>query len=123
MACLTEIVDGMMEIKIRTYDGQLVFDLLGKPSASFGDRIEIADHVSLIYNGTIKRRAIGLLEIVNFTLVFGSGVAASLIAAGLYDKLKGRKVETVIIERTEVEIDEGQIRKVMEERVKFEKEL
>lgn len=112
-----------MEIKILTYDGQLVFDLLGKPSASFGDRFEIGDHVSLIYNGSIKRRAIGLPEIVNFTLVFGSGVAANLIAAWLYDKLKGRKVETVIIERTEVEIDEGQIRKVMEELVKFEKEL
>ena len=112
-----------MGIKILTYDGQLVFDLLDKPSASVGDRIEIADQVRLVYNGSIKQKAIGLPEIVNFTLTYGSNVAAGVIAAWLYNKLKGRKVEKLIIERTEVEIDEGQIRKVIEEQVEFEKEL
>ena len=112
-----------MEIKILTYEGRLVFELLDKPSASVGDSIEIADQVRLIYNGSIIQKAIGFPEIINFTLTSGSGVAAGVIAAWLYDKLKGRKVDKLIIERTEVELDKGQIRKVIEERVEFKKEL
>ncbi len=47
-------------------------------------------------------------------------MAAGVASNWLYDKLKTKKIEKLMIERTEVEIDKGEIKKVIEEKIKFE---
>jgi hypothetical protein len=107
-----------MNIEIHTYDKGLVFDLLGKSSVR--DEIQISDQIKLRYDGSYIRKAFGFPEIANFVLTFGSGMAAGVAANWLYDKLKGKKIERLIIERTEVEIDRGEIKKVIEEKLMVE---
>lgn len=109
-----------MNIEIHTYDRGLVFDLLGKSSASVHDEIQMSDQIKLRYDGSYIRKAVGFPEIAKFVLTFGSGMAAGVAANWLYDKLKGRKIEKLIIERTEVEIDQGEIKRVIEENLRVE---
>lgn len=109
-----------MQLKIYTYNPRLVFDLLGKSAASVGDEVKISDQARLIYNGSEVRKAIGFPEIACFTLTFGLGVTTGVIANWLYDKLKGEKIEKLLIEKTEVQVDQGKIKKIIEEKIKFE---
>ncbi len=110
-----------MNIEIHTHDRDLVSDFLGSSSASAKDEIQIADQVRLRYEGSHIRKAIGLPEIARFALTFGSGVAAGVAANWLYGKLKGRRVEKLIIERTEVDVNQGEIERVIEERLTVER--
>lgn len=55
--------------------------------------------------------------ILYFTLQFGSGVVASLVANWLVGKLKGR-TEKLVIDRREIEInEEGEISRIIEEHI------
>ncbi len=109
-----------MKIEVYSYNGRLVHDLFNKSFLSAGDKIQIADNITLNYEGTYCRRTIGFPEIANFALTFSSGVASGVAATWLYDKLKGQKVEKLVIERTEVEINEGEIKRIIEEKTKIE---
>lgn len=110
-----------MNIEIHPHDRFLAFDLAGTPSIDVGDEIQIADQVKLSFKSAHDiGKAFYLPEIVYFTLTFGSGVAAGVAANWLYDKLKSKRIKKLIIERTEVEIDQGEIKRVIEERLKIE---
>jgi hypothetical protein len=102
-----------MDIEIHTYDKDLVFDL---PSASVHDEIQVPDQIELIYEESYIQKAVDSLAIDYYVLTFGSCVAAGVVANWLYDRLKGKKIEKLVIERTEVEIDQGAIKKVIEEK-------
>jgi len=112
-----------MNIEIHTQEKDLVYDLLGKSSATINDEIQISDQLKLRYEGTDCCKAVGFPEIAYFVLTIGSGfavdLAAGVTANWLYDKLKGKKIK-VIIERTEVEIDRGEIKKVIIEKLRIE---
>ncbi len=108
-----------MNIEIHTNDNFLVFDLFGKSSIHQDDEIQITEQVRLKYNGSSIRKAVGFQEIANFVLTFGSGVASGVVANWLYDKLKEKKVEKLVIERTEVEIEQGEIKRVIEEKLRL----
>jgi hypothetical protein len=106
-------------ITLDTKDGHLIFDILGKTSASLGDIVEIPGNAKLIYDGTYTRKGFGFPDTLNFTLVFGMGVASSLVATWLYDKFKG-KTEKVAINRAVIELDKGEIKRIIEEEIKKE---
>lgn len=108
-----------MNIEIHTYDGRLVYELLGKSSATVDDEIQISDQIKLRYDGSYIRKAIGFPEIARFVLTFASGAATGVAGNWLYDKLKGRKIEKLVIEKTEVEIDRGEIKKVISEKLRI----
>jgi len=68
-----------------------------------------------------EQKAVDFPKIVRIALVISESyvlpLTASLTVKWLYDKLKGR-ANKVIIERTVVEIDEGQIKKVIIEKLR-----
>lgn len=115
------------KILICTHDGQAIVDLFCKPSARPGDWIVTEDKVKVIYDRISTKKAIGYPEIVEFTLTFGLGVAAGVIASWIHDKLKREKpVVTIVIvfggERYEKDISASnreEITKIIEEITKF----
>ena len=110
-----------MNIEIYTDDKNLVFELLGKSSAKVGDSTGLENQILLTYKGSLIRKAIGFPEIAQFALTFGSGVGAGLVANWLYDKLRGKKITRIVIERTEVKLNEGEIEKVINEKAEYDK--
>ena|SRR3989338_7653858 len=104
-----------MNIKIVTYDNEVVSTLLGKSAASQNDEIEISEQIKLRYDETTVQFDENLRQIISFTLTIGSSVMSGVVANWLYDKLKGRKIEKLIIGKKEVEIDKGKIKIAIEE--------
>jgi len=60
----------------------------------------------------LMRKAFGLPETLELILSFGSGVVSSVVASWLYEKLKNRPNTTLRIEEQQVELEEGEIRRV-----------
>lgn len=109
----------MVDIEIQTQDRFLVFELLGKKSANLNDSVDLPGNAKLSYTGSLIRKSFELPEIVNFTLTFGSSVTAGLVANWLYDKLKN-KTERITINRREIQLDNKEIKKIIEESIKIE---
>jgi len=106
-----------IEIEIHTYDGGLISDLLGKDSASSGEEVKITDEAKLKFKGKkVFLAAEHVPQIIYFILNVSSNVACGLAASWLYDKIKGRNIKKLIIERTEMEIERGEIKRVIEEK-------
>lgn len=106
-------------IEIDTHDNQLIFDILGKTSAGRGDIIRIDENAVLIYRGSLKKLAVGLPETISFTLDIGKGIAIGVVATWLYNKIKNRSVK-LRINRTEIEISEGEITRILREIIEEE---
>ena len=106
-----------MEIWVHTHDRSLAFDLLGKSQARTGDIIELDQGVSLAYEGTYMRKALGFPEIVMFSASIPTGIAAGVLANWLWEKLRGRNITQIEIDRTTVEFEEGAIKRVIYEKV------
>ena len=87
---------------------------------SSGDKSPIPGNAYIEYQNTYIRKALGASETVKFIITFGSGVGASLVATWLYNKLKGR-MNSLRINRRIVELDKGEIARVIEEEIDFHK--
>lgn len=110
-----------VKIEIETFDKQMSFDLFEtKERLARGMKIEIAHNISARFESIGFREAIGFPDLIHFTVTIGKdvaiGVACGIISAWLYDKLKERKVEKLKIERTEVSIDKGEIKRILMEK-------
>ena len=111
---------GTMEIQIHTFDEHLLESLFGQAEIGEGQSIEIAEGIAMTYERSVIRRGFGSPEVITLALSFPVGVSASFIAAWIYDKLKGTKVERIFVDRTEVQFDEGSIKKVIEEKIEIQ---
>jgi len=111
-----------MEIEIHTTDRALVFDLLGTTSSlSIGDKSEIPKgNAILTYKGSYIQKGFGIPEIAKFSIEFGSGVAIGIISNWLYNKLKGKDIKRLIIEKREITVERNEIRKIIEEKIEIE---
>lgn len=111
-----------MIIEIDTADKQLAFELFGNPE-SLGPGASI----ELPVGGTLQLRewrfgkALGAGETLELVLSFGVGVSSSLVANWLWGKLKGRAT-TLRINRVEVNMQEGEIQRVVSESIEVTKE-
>lgn len=110
-----------MEIEIHTHDNKIVFDLLGKSRISVDDEVEIEGGFRIKYSGGFIRKSFGFPSIENFVVTFSSGVTAGLVANWLFNKLKDKRVEKLLIERIEVKVDEGEIKSVLTEKITYQK--
>jgi len=81
-----------------------------------GDTYTLSDGVALEWRGGEIRKAFSFPQIFHLLLQVADGVGVAIAAAYLYDKLKGRNVK-LRIDRLEVEIEEGTIKKVLTERI------
>jgi hypothetical protein len=80
-------------------------------------KTKIADGVSIHIKNRTLREIVGLPEIVNLIVYIGKKVAlpvaATLLAKFLYDKLKKRKDNKLMINNTQVEINAEKIEKLI----------
>jgi len=113
-------------IVIYTEDSYLIHDLLEKDRyPDRGDYIQISDQVKLEFIGDRKiffgkkgQSGIKLYSIFfNFRLIFSSDLATGIAATWLYNKLKDKNVGELEIEKTQVEVNEEKIRRLMEEKL------
>ena len=109
-----------MEIEIQTHDRFLVFDVLGKKSASLNDVVNIPGNAQITYKGSLILKSVGIPETVNFALTFGSGVMAGVVANWIYDKFKN-KTEKITINRRYINLDKNEIKKIIEESIEIKK--
>lgn len=105
-----------INIEVDTYDKQLTTDILGRKSISSGDKIDIYRNTALEYQLTLKKFSIEEPDTVIFTLDVEGDVATntSIFATWLHDNLKNGAVK-LKINRTEVDVDEEEIKKIINE--------
>ena len=105
-----------INIEVDTYDKLLTTDILGRKSISSGDKIDIYRNMALEYQLTLKKFSIEEPDTVIFTLDVEGDVATntSIFATWLHDNLKNRAVK-LKINRTEVDVDEEEIKKIINE--------
>lgn len=108
----------IIPLKIETHDRHLGFEMLGSNSHSIGDTVELPGGATLEFQGSLVRKSVGIPELLKFLLDTSLGVDIGLLSAWLYDKVKGKDVERIVINRRVVtEITEDGIRQVLEEEI------
>ena len=118
-----------MEIQIHTYDNRVAFALFGSPlkdgqtvELKSGQAVEVATGIEAEYLHCEKKYALGWPEIVAFVVTVSAAippsVAASLITEWLLFKIP-RKPEKIVIERNELEFEEGEIKRVIQEKIEW----
>jgi hypothetical protein len=109
-----------LKIEIHTRNWKSVSDSLQKHNLSIGDEIQISDQATLKYESVFVQKALDLPDIYTLWLLgiitdMGINLAANLI----YDLVKGAKDDAqLVIETTIVEIEEGEIKRVIKQKVK-----
>jgi hypothetical protein len=132
MGGLDESVE--IELEIHTDSGfDLILDFLGKSDCpeeeeeryingflTSQEYTEVANGVKIRYKEHVLHEAIDTPEMIVFVVQFSVGVATGLTANWLYGKLKRNKAKKLLIEESEVDIEEGEIKKVLERRIEIE---
>lgn len=59
--------------------------------------VPIAEEVTLIYEGSLLQKAADLADVLSFMIDAAKNIEFNLIAAWLYEKLKGKSVDQVTI--------------------------
>ncbi len=104
-------------IEVETSGPMLAFDLFGRPSnLTTGTKVSLPGGAVLELHSMREQRVLDLPTLLKLGLTAGSSVAGSLAANWLYDKLKGR-ARSLRIDRMEVQIEKGQIEKLLIERI------
>jgi len=105
-----------IKVEIATRDIKLSFDLFETREIKQGMERQIALNLIMRSEGGMFAAAEGSPEIIYLAFEIGKDVAIGVLAAWLYDKLKGR-AEKLRIEGIDVQIDEGEIKRVLIERI------
>jgi len=104
-------------LEIETHDKQLEFDLMGNPaSLQEGVEIILPDGSKLVWQTGPMRKAFGLPKIFHYILVYGRDVSAGVLGSYLDEKLKGRAT-TLRIDRQEIQIEKGEITRIITEHI------
>jgi len=120
-----------IRIEVQARDARLRPDIFGyNKTIGLGSVAEVADGVTITDAGSHETRAVDIPAIMNFTLAFGErsleAIGTGYVAAWLYDKVKSRihperGDEKLLIEHTEVELDEGAIKRIITDKLTSEK--
>ncbi len=120
-----------IRIEVHARDIRLRPDIFGyNRTIGLGSQAEVAEGITITDAGSHETRAVDIPAIMHFTLEVGErsleAIGTGFIATWLYDKVKGRihperRDEKLIIERTEVELDEGAIKRIITEKLSSEK--
>lgn len=109
----------MTLLHIETHDRHLGFEIAESSSLKSGMRIQAPGGVSLQYEGSLVRKSVGIPEVLQFIVDASISTDLGLFGAWLYDKVKSKEVERIIINRRVVtEITADGIRQVLEEEVR-----
>ena len=105
-----------INIEVETYDKKLSTDIFGKKTISPGYKKDIYKNTKLEYQLTLKKFSIKEPDTILFTLDIDGDIATntSIFATWLHDNLKDR-ANKLKINTSEVEIEEGEINKIINE--------
>src|SRR5690606_27180555 len=108
-----------VQLDIETHDRRLGFDIAGVGnSLSAGTRVDVPGGAKIVLQGAIVRKGFGIPEVLQFVVDAAVSIEIGLFSAWLYDKVKDRPVERIVINRRVVtEITEHGIRQVLEEEI------
>jgi hypothetical protein len=113
-----------LEIQIHTRDWRSISDSLEKSGLSQGNEIQISDEVTLRYEEAIARKGLEFPDIFTLKLILQTfsatcfALAIEQTANLLWEITRGHEDTTqLLIERTIVEIDQGEIKRVITERL------
>lgn len=107
----------MLKIDIETHDRELGFDMAGVNNRLFaGTKVSIPGGGTIEFEGTLIRKAVGIPEVLQFVVDTATNLEYGLLATWLAQKVEGRQVERITINRRIVtEITASGIRQVIEE--------
>ena len=109
----------MIPLHIETHDRHLGFEIADSSSLSADLAIHAPGGVTLVYQGSLVRKAIGIPEVLQFLVDASVNIDLALFSAWLYDKIKNKDVERITISRRVItEITPQAIRQVLEEEIK-----
>jgi len=107
-------------ISIASSDARLAFELFAPAkSVEEGATAEVPGRFTIVLASWYGTKAFGAHEVLNLVLEVGKDVSIALFTSWLYDRLKGRPVK-LRIDRTEILVEEGEIRRVLTERIEGE---
>jgi hypothetical protein len=111
------VLNVKIPLQLETHDRRLGFEIAGKGnSLSSGTIVDAPGGVRMEYQGSLVGKSFGIPEVLQFGVDVGVNVELGLFSAWLYDKIKNKPVERVIVRRTVItEISERNIRQVLEE--------
>lgn len=117
----------MPQIEIAVDNPALLFALFESGQVSTGMTRELPGGGTLTYVSTrpyIEKRGVpyAAAPLITFVVGFGSSVAASVLAAWLYEKLRSRPTHVITIDREEVQITPDGITKIITERIQSQQE-
>lgn len=110
-----------MQLEIDIRDIGVAFDILGTLGRlKSGTRITTPGGAILTYKGLVEYRAVDIPAILQFIVDRSVDIDTGLFAAWLYDKVKGR-ASRIRINRVDIEIDKGEIKRVLLEQINRER--
>ena len=109
-----------VQLDIETHDRRLGFDIAGVDNKlSSGAVVDVPGGAKVIFQGMIVRKSFGIPEILQFIVDASVNIEIGLFSAWLYDKVKDKPVDRIIINRRVItEITERGIRQVLEEEIR-----
>lgn len=109
-------------LQIETHNRRLGFEIAGTDRLSSGTVVNIPGGAKLLYEKTRGQKAVGIPEILEFTIYASVTLDLNLLAVWLYQKVQGKGIEKITIRNTEItEISQDNIRKVIEQEITIEK--
>lgn len=113
----------ILKVAIETHDRMLGYEMFGDgKSLSQGAVAAIPGGARAEYVGSLVRKAVGIPEVLQFIVDAATNVELALVATWLYDKVKGKNVESIVVNRRVVtEITEEGIYQALEEEIKVNK--
>jgi hypothetical protein len=108
-------------VQIETKNKNLAYEIMEKEikdgvSLSIGESVSLKN-MKITYRSKIFRKAEDFPFLINLLITFGTGVTASYVSNWLYSKIHG-KAGKLIIDYEEIDIDESEITKIIEMKIK-----
>jgi hypothetical protein len=102
-----------MQLEIETRDIGVAFDILSTPGRlTSGSSVSAPGGATLTFGGLIERRALDVPGVLQFIVDCSTDIEIGLLAAWLYEKVKGRATR-LRINRVEIQVEEGEIKRVL----------
>ena len=110
-----------LQLTIETYDRKLGLQIAGVgDSLTAGTYIDAPSGAKVEYVGSLAAKSFGIPEVLQFVVDVAKDVDLGLLVTWLYEKVKGKNIARIAINRREViEITYEGIRKTLEEEVKI----
>lgn len=109
-----------IQLQIETHDRMLGFEIASVDNTlKSGTAVSIPGGASIEYKGSFIQKSLGIPEILQFIVDASVNVDLALLGAWLYDKVKDKPVEKIVINRRVItEITAQGIRQAIEEEIR-----